>query len=41
MGNDTNKIMIPDEVVMDKIYLILGQKGMLDNLTNLSGKKLK
>jgi hypothetical protein len=40
--NIEDKIMLPDEVIMDKIYLIRGQKVMLDrNLAELYGVETK
>lgn len=39
---EKDKIMIPDEVIMDKIYLIRGQKVMLDrDLAELYGVETK
>jgi len=38
----TNKVTIPDEVLMDKIYFIRGQKVMLDrDLAELYGAETK
>jgi len=42
MSQDQNKVLIPDEVVMDKIYLIREEKVMLDrDLAELYGVETK
>ena len=42
MANSTNKLTIPDEVIMNKIYLIRGKKVMFDrDLAELYGIETK
>ena len=45
MAKSTKSVMIPDELVMNKIYIIRGQKVMLDtdlaSLYNVETKRLK
>ena len=40
--NEDDRVMIPDELILNKIYLIRGQKVMLDNdLAELYGVETK
>jgi hypothetical protein len=42
MAKATKALMIPDELLMNKIYLVRGQKVMLDrDLANLYGVETK